>query len=197
MAKLCPAVILAAGASQRLGQPKSLVEIGNSTLVGLAFKKLIKAGCSPVIIVTRSELSVPIMQTTLGSTVIVNSTPEEGRTGSIQCGIMSLAGDKGRMPKQVIIAPVDRPGWAVEHIKTLALAKTSSTLSSNGRRGHPLLLDQDAIQTVLAAPPQTSLRELISFDEVYVDAPLLGLNIDHPEDLELLKQHEIVLMETG
>lgn len=197
MAKLCPAVILAAGASQRLGQPKSLVEIGNSTLVGLAFKKLIKAGCSPVIIVTRSELSVPIMQTTLGSTVIVNSTPEEGRTGSIQCGIMSLAGDKGRMPKQVIIAPVDRPGWAVEHIKTLALAKTSSTLSSNGRRGHPLLLDQDAIQTVLAAPPQTSLRELIPFDEVYVDAPLLGLNIDHPEDLELLKQHEIVLMETG
>lgn len=197
MAKLCPAVILAAGASQRLGQPKSLVEIGNSTLVGLAFKKLIKAGCSPVIIVTRSELSVPIMQTTLGSTVIVNSAPEEGRTGSIQCGIMSLAGDKGRMPKQVIIAPVDRPGWAVEHIKTLALAKTSSTLSSNGRRGHPLLLDQDAIQTVLAAPPQTSLRELISFDEVYVDAPLLGLNIDHPEDLELLKQHEIVLMETG
>ena len=197
MAKLCPAVILAAGASQRLGQPKSLVEIGNSTLVGLAYKKLIKAGCSPVIIVTRSELSVPIMQTTLGSTVIVNSAPEEGRTGSIQCGIMSLAGDKGRMPKQVIIAPVDRPGWAVEHIKTLALAKTSSTLSSNGRRGHPLLLDQDAIQTVLAAPPQTSLRELISFDEVYVDAPLLGLNIDHPEDLELLKQHEIVLMETG
>jgi CTP:molybdopterin cytidylyltransferase MocA len=197
MAKLCPAVILAAGASQRLGQPKPLVEIGNSTLVGLAYKKLIKAGCSPVIIVTRSELSVPIMQTTLGSTVIVNSTPEEGRTGSIQCGIMSLAGDKGRMPKQVIIAPVDRPGWAVEHIKTLALAKTSSTLSSNGRRGHPLLLDQDAIQTVLAAPPQTSLRELISFDEVYVDAPHLGLNIDHPEDLELLKQHEIVLMETG
>ena len=77
------------------------------------------------------------------------------------------------------------------------MAKTSSTLSSNGRRGHPLLLDQDAIQTVLAAPSQTSLRELISFDEVYVDAPLLGLNIDHPEDLELLKQHEIVLMETG
>lgn len=197
MAKLCPAVILAAGASQRLGRPKSLVEIGNSTLVGMTYNKLIKAGCSPVIIVTRSELSVPIMQTTLGSTVIVNSTPEDGRTGSIQCGIMSLAGDKGRMPKQVIIAPVDRPGWAVEHIKILALAKTSSTLSSNGRRGHPLLLDQDAIQTVLAAPPQTSLRELISFDEVYVDAPLLGLNIDHPEDLELLKQHEIVLMETG
>jgi CTP:molybdopterin cytidylyltransferase MocA len=194
MAKLCPAVILAAGASQRLGQPKSLVEVGDSTLVGIAYQKLVKAGCSPVLIVTRTEYSVPIMQATLGSTVIVNSAPEEGRTGSIQCGIMSLAGDKGRMPKRVIIAPVDRPGWAIEHIKKLLLAKTSSTLSSNGRRGHPLLLEHDAIQTVLAAPPNTSLRELISFDEVNVNAPLLGLNIDHPKDLELLKIHETSLL---
>ncbi|HJL97955.1 MAG TPA: NTP transferase domain-containing protein [Candidatus Poseidoniaceae archaeon] len=194
MAKLCPAVILAAGASQRLGQPKSLVEVGDSTLVGIAYQKLVKAGCSPVLIVTRTEHSVPIMQATLGSTVIVNSAPEEGRTGSIQCGIMSLAGDKGRMPKRVIIAPVDRPGWAIEHIKKLLLAKTSSTLSSNGRRGHPLLLEHDAIQTVLAAPPNMSLRELISFDEVNVNAPLLGLNIDHPKDLELLKIHATSLL---
>ena len=41
MAKLCPAVILAAGASQRLGQPKSLVEVGDSTLVGIAYQKLV------------------------------------------------------------------------------------------------------------------------------------------------------------
>ena len=194
MAKLCPAVILAAGASQRLGQPKSLVAIGDTTLVGLAYQKLIAAGCSPVLIVTRSELSVQIMQATIGSTVIVNSAPGEGRTGSIQCGILSLAGDKGRMPRRVIIAPVDRPGWTVEHVKSLLLAETSSTLASNGRRGHPLLLAADAIQSVLAAPTQSSLRDLISFDEVVVDGPLLGLNIDHPDDLIVLKQHESSLL---
>ena len=154
MAKPCPAVILAAGASQRLGQPKSLVAIGDTTLVGLAYQKLMKAGCSPILIVTRSELSVQIMQETIGSTIIVNSAPEEGRTGSIQCGILSLAGEKGRMPRRVIIAPVDRPGWTVEHVKSLLLAESSSTLASNGRRGHPLLLTEDAIQSVLAAPTQ-------------------------------------------
>ena len=68
MAKLCPAVILAAGASQRLGQPKSLVPIGETTLVGLAFRKLIEAGCSPVLIVTRSELSVAVMQAAVAKT---------------------------------------------------------------------------------------------------------------------------------
>ena len=194
MAKPCPAVILAAGASQRLGQPKSLVAIGDTTLVGLAYQKLIEAGCSPILIVTRSELSVQIMQATIGSTIIVNSAPEEGRTGSIQCGILSLAGEKGRMPRRVIIAPVDGPGWTVEHVKSLLLAESSSTLASNGRRGHPLLLTEDAIQSVLAAPTQSSLRDLVSFDEVVVDGPLLGLNIDHPDDLIVLKQHESSLL---
>ena len=197
MAKPCPAVILAAGASQRLGQPKSLVAIGDTTLVGLAYQKLMKAGCSPILIVTRSELSIQIMQETIGSTIIVNSAPEEGRTGSIQCGILSLAGEKGRMPRRVIIAPVDRPGWTVEHVKSLLLAESSSTLASNGRRGHPLLLTEDAIQSVLAAPTQSSLRELISFDEVVVDGPLLGLNIDHPDDLIVLKQHESSILKMG
>jgi CTP:molybdopterin cytidylyltransferase MocA len=197
MAKPCPAVILAAGASQRLGQPKSLVAVGKTTLVGLAYQKLAKAGCSPILIVTRSELSVQIMQAAIGSTVIVNSAPEEGRTGSIQCGILSLAGDKGRMPRRVIIAPVDRPGWTVEHVKSLLLTESSSTLASNGRRGHPLLLDSDAIQSVLAAPTQSSLRDLVSFAEVVVDGPLLGLNIDQPDDLILLKQHELSLLQMG
>jgi molybdenum cofactor cytidylyltransferase len=195
MAKPCPAVILAAGASQRLGEPKSLVAVGDTTLVGLAYQKLVKAGCSPVVIVTRSELSVQIMQATVGSIVLVNSDPEEGRTGSIQCGILSLAGDKGRMPRRLIIAPVDRPGWKIEHVKSLLLEERSSTLASNGRRGHPLLLDAEAIQSVLAAPAQSPLRELVSFEEVVVDGPLLGLNIDHPDDLILLKEHESSLLE--
>lgn len=197
MAKRCPAMILAAGASQRLGQPKSLVPIGDTTLVGLAYQKLVKAGCSPVLIVTRSELSVEIMQATMGSTVLVNPSPEQGRTGSIQCGLLSLAGEKGRMPQRVIIAPVDRPGWNVADVCSLLSSHRSSTLASNERRGHPLLLDEQAIESVLAAQPETPLRDLVAFEEVIVDAPLLGLNIDFPEDLEILKQHESSLLEIG
>ena len=197
MAKLCPAVILAAGASLRLGQPKSLVPIGNTTLVGLAYQKLVKAGCSPVLIVTRSELSVAIMQAAVGSTVLVNASPEQGRTGSIQCGLLSLAGDKGRMPKRVLIAPVDRPGWGVSDVQSLLLAQRSSTLSSNGRRGHPLLLDEQAINSVLAALPERPLRDLVNFEEVIVNAPLLGLNIDTPEDIDMLNQHESSLLKIG
>ena len=99
------------------------------------------------------------------------------------------------MPRRVVIAPVDRPGWSIGHVKSLLLEQRSSTLASNGRRGHPLLLDAEAIQSVLAAPAQSPLRELVSFAEVAVNAPLLGLNIDHPDDLILLRQHELSLLD--
>ena len=196
MPRATPAVILAAGASRRLGQPKALLEIGNTTLVGLAYQRLVQAGCSPIVIVTRSELSVDVMQQTLGSQVHVNPTPENGRTGSLQCGLLSLAGDKGRIPKGVIVSPVDRPGWTVDHVKSLMQVNTSSSLSSLGQRGHPIFLDETAIQTVLAAPKGSPLREIVRFESHEVDGPLLGLNIDTPEDVSLLLQHETTLLES-
>ena len=134
MVRPYPAIILAAGASQRLGQPKSLVKIGTTTLVGLAQEKLIAAGCSPIVVVTRSELLYDVMKATIGATVVANATPENGRTGSLQCGLLSLAGDTGRLPRGVIVAPVDRPGWAVKHVRSL-LAASSRARSGSGRLG--------------------------------------------------------------
>ena len=101
------------------------------------------------------------------------------------------------MPKRVLIAPVDRPGWAVSDVNSLLLSQRSSTLASNGRRGHPLILDEQAITSILGAQPEVPLRDLVAFEEVVVNAPLLGLNIDLPEDLALLKKHESTLLEIG
>ena len=82
MASGCPALVLAAGASQRLGQPKALVEVGSTTLVGLAVKRLLDAGCSPVVVVTRQELQFDVMLQSMDATVVVNADPDAGRTGT-------------------------------------------------------------------------------------------------------------------
>ncbi len=194
MARPCPAIILAAGASQRLGQPKSLVRIGDTTLVGMAYQKLDKAGCSPIVIVTRSELAFEIMQETIGSNVLSNPSPEKGRTGSLQCGLLSLAGDKGRIPRGVIVAPVDRPGWNISHVKSLLESSVSSALASQGRKGHPIFLDTAAIESILTSNADVPLRDIVKFSEHLVEAPLLDLNIDTPEDLETLSIHEQELL---
>jgi CTP:molybdopterin cytidylyltransferase MocA len=188
MASGCPALVLAAGASRRLGQPKALVGVGSTTLVGLAVKRLLDAGCTPVVVVTRQELQFDVMTQSMDATVVVNADPEAGRTGTVQRGLLTLMGDKGRVPRKVIIAPVDRPGWSKDHVVRLMEQEQSSNLSSNGRRGHPLLIHSNDIEQILASDPETPLRHLIHAQPCDVDAPYLALNIDTPEDLRLLEE---------
>ena len=188
MASGCPALVLAAGASRRLGQPKALVEVGTTTLVGLAVRRLLDAGCTPVIVVTRQELQFDVTTQSIDATVVVNADPDAGRTGTVQRGLLALMGDKGRVPKKVIIAPVDRPGWSKDHVVRLMQLEQTSNLSSSGKRGHPLLIHSNDIEQILASAPETPLRSLIHAYPCDVDAPYLALNIDTPEDLLLLEE---------
>ncbi|MDE0858102.1 MAG: NTP transferase domain-containing protein [Candidatus Poseidoniaceae archaeon] len=194
MVRGCPALVLAAGASERLGQPKALVEVGSTTLVGLAVRRLLDAGCAPVVVVTRQSLHFDVMKEALNATVVVNKEPENGRTGTVQCGLLSLMGDKGRTPRRVLIAPVDRPGWTTEHARSLIQQNTTSTLAFQGRAGHPLLLHAPDIEAVLSAPPETPLRNLFKPELIEATAPHIGLNIDTPVDLVLLKELESALL---
>ena len=45
------AVVLAAGASTRLGEPKQLIEIGGETLLERAIRVAREAGCTPIVVV--------------------------------------------------------------------------------------------------------------------------------------------------
>ena len=79
-------IVLAAGASKRLGSPKALVDVKGQTLVELVCIKLQNAGLS-VTVVTRNSLKQKIQKLLPNVSVIVNPNPDLGRTGSIQCGI--------------------------------------------------------------------------------------------------------------
>ena len=196
MAKGIPAIILAAGASSRLGQPKALVSVGDTNLLGLAFGRLQTAGCSPIVVVTSSELAFDCLTSVPGATIVINKAPQEGRTGSIQCGLMSLCGEHGRIPRMVLIAPVDRPGWNVTMVKQLIESNNSCKPVSNKRSGHPVIIAGDDIEEVLAANPDEPLRELVSFNPVQVNYQLISLNIDTQQDLQLLLDHEQTLLRT-
>ena len=58
--------------------------------------------------------------------------------------------------------------------------------------GHEIL-DKAALQKVSNAAPDASLRELLVFVPVVVDAPWLDLNIDTAEDLVGLERHASAL----
>ena len=180
MSKSTPAIILAAGESSRLGTPKALVKWGEETLVARANRLLQEFGCKPIIVVTRKELQVDVMLNCPNSHIAVNKKPEDGRTGTLQLGLMKIISEMGRTPRRVLVVPVDRCGW---NIQTLEYLSECETNTSPNPSGHPLMLCD--IDLVLNLEKDSSLRDSIEIAKI--DAPGRHLNIDTPDDLEALQ----------
>ncbi|MEC8978517.1 MAG: NTP transferase domain-containing protein [Candidatus Thermoplasmatota archaeon] len=178
------ALILAAGASRRLGRPKALIEVEGTPVVRMLVNRLQEAGIDSVI-VTRQELMFDIAQTCQDSTIVVNPTPDLGRTGTIRCGILHLISQRGGdRPFRLLIVPVDRPGFSTDTLRLLSEQNQCSVPSMDGRGGHPILLMPDDIERIVAEPnPDRPLRDLVNPVHLPVEDPLLHLNLDREEDL--------------
>ena len=176
------AIVLAAGQSNRLGQPKALLFLGDSTLIGEVVSCLAEV-CEEVVVVTRAELQVDIMLAAPGARVVVNQNPEAGRTGSIQVGLRALEN-----PPRVLLAPVDRPGFSVGLLRSLLACKRSTRPVFAGRGGHPVLLVKRDTQEILKSATDTPLKDLVRFEDIVVDEEYLHLNVDTDDDLALLSE---------
>ena len=176
------AIILTAGASKRLGEPKSLVDIHGESLIQILIKKL-KEKKIRIIIVTRVELFNEMER--LGEKVVINNHPESGRTGSIQCGIKELESER------CLIVPVDRPGFSNTTIEKLINSENTSCPSKNGKGGHPVILCKEDCEKILSSNPSTPLRDIINPIKIEVEDEFLHLNIDSPKDLEKLREISI------
>ncbi len=178
------ALILAAGASRRLGRPKALIEVEGTPVVRMLVNRLQEAGIDSVI-VTRQELMFDIAQSCQDSTIVVNPTPDLGRTGTIRCGILHLISQRGGdRPFRLLIVPVDRPGFSTDTLRVLSEQNQCSVPSMDGRGGHPILLMPDDIERIVAEPnPDRPLRDLVNPVHLPVEDPLLHLNLDREEDL--------------
>ena len=114
------------------------------------------------------------------ATVVVNPKPEDGRTGSLQVGLISLISELGRTPRRVFVSPVDRCGWNENTIPALLDCNSNTSPSPSG---HPLLLCD--IEKVLSLNKDDSLRDQLKIDKI--NAPGEHMNIDTPADLEGLQ----------
>ena len=102
-------LLLAAGASQRLGQPKQLLQIDGEPLIQRAARALLDGGCAPVRVVLgaaaescRSALSEFAVQITF------NERYHQGMGTSIAVGIEALQQEK-TPPEAVVVALCDQP----------------------------------------------------------------------------------------
>ena len=174
-------IVLAAGASERLGQPKALVRIGDRCLVEWVVSRLQTHGLDPLV-VTNEEI-IDEVAASVDCEVVVNPDPRGGRTGTLQVGIRHIsAGARQR----ILVVPVDRPGFSDSTLVTLLDSAVTCCPTQGGRGGHPLLLSAEDAAKVVAGSPSAPLRDLINPIRIEVTDPYLHLNVDRQEDLDWL-----------
>lgn len=165
-------VVLAAGASRRMGFPKTqLLWKGETYLARLV---RLFGICEQVVAVLREQVPVP------GARVVVNPDPERGMLSSLQ---LAMGGATG----PVMFTPVDFGHIREETVHGLVAAYAGQPVFNprcDGRRGHPTIISPETARRLLALPPTSNPKELLQtlppawFD---CDDPGILRDVDDPE----------------
>ena len=185
------AVVLAAGASSRLGSNKLLAKIGGKPMVRCVVEATTTSGASPIIVVTGKDAEK--VETALeGCNVRFVNNPDfsKGLSTSLTCGLKALPEDcdgavilLGDMP-DVSAALVDRLIAAFNPTEGRAIC----VATHSGKRGNPVLFARRFFAEMESIEGDVGARgligaypELVCEVEAESEAPLIDL--DTPEAL--------------
>lgn len=174
------AVVLAAGASQRLGTPKQLVRICGETLIERAIRICREAGCEPVVVVLGAAADQVQSACSLdGAVVVMNNRWQEGMASSIVEGVSAL----DVSVEGCVMTTCDMPAVSSEHLRRLAASSEITASAYAGRNGVPAYFPRAVFPRLAALSGDTGARDLLRECPAI---PLEGgeLDIDTPQDLE-------------
>lgn len=198
------AVILAAGASTRMGRDKALLpwppaerpDPGSTTFLSAAIRSL-SPHADMVIVVAGANASTlaPIVYAE-GAFLVENPDWEQGQFSSLRAGLQEVLG-RGR--DAAIVTLVDRPPVDAATLAVL-LSAFERALGERlwavvpehaGKHGHPILVAREMIEAFLKAPVDSNARDVEHAHEVHirylaVDDSRVALNVDTPEDYAAL-----------
>lgn len=184
-----PAIVLAAGASRRLGQAKQLLKFGGETLLERAIRLARQAGAAPIWVVLGAQHSIIAASVSLpGAIGVFNPDWEQGLSTSIHAGLRALgAGAAG-----TLILSCDQPRLSADHLRALIAAFAGQTEPAivasayAGKRGVPAVFPRAVFPHLLALRGDTGARDLLREPPcplVAIDFPGGEVDIDTPGDL--------------
>jgi molybdenum cofactor cytidylyltransferase len=185
-------VVLAAGASSRLGRNKLLIEIGGETIVRRAARRALEAGLTPVIVVLGFEADrVAEALQGLDVVLVVNRDHAEGMHGSMQAGI-------GRVPADceaavVILAdmPLVTSAMSAGLVARFRCGPEPLVISRYGEVQAPPTLYARDLFPALGAAGESGGRRVVRDHRDEAAAmdwpPPLLADLDRPEDVERVR----------
>lgn len=184
-------IVLAAGGSRRLGEPKQLLLWQGEPLIRHVARTAIQAGLQPLIVVTGAA-AAQVEQALTGLPVLTVYNPnwEAGQSTSVQAGLGSIPAAAGA----VIYLLADQPHTSTDLVRGL-VELHAATLASlvapevQGQRGNPVLFDRRTFSDLLSLQGDEGGRSLFSRYQAawlpWHDESVL-LDIDTPQDYQSL-----------
>lgn len=186
------ALILAAGQSKRMGQPKMLLPWGESTVLQTVIAAFRAADVDEIVVVTGAlHDSITALVRDTAHTVFNPEYTSGEMLSSIQCGLCHLLAE---VPKAegVLLGLGDQPQVQARSVEAVCAAFRQSGAnlvvpSFQKRRGHPWLVARPLWEALLALEPAQTPRDFLNahadqIQYVDVDTPTILADLDTPED---------------
>jgi molybdenum cofactor cytidylyltransferase len=184
------AIILAAGESKRMGQPKMLLPWGEGTVLTHVISVFQDSGLTDILVVTggaRDEVGRLVSKQNVK--IVHNSEfASGGMLSSIQCGLRALM----RQTQGALIGLGDQPQVREGSVRMVceAFKETKSNIvvpSYQMKRGHPWLVARPLWEELLKIKSPRSPRDFLNkhrheIHYVNVDDPNILADLDTPED---------------
>jgi molybdenum cofactor cytidylyltransferase len=168
------AIVLAAGESRRMGQPKQLLPFGERTILERVVDMLLTAGVGEVVVVL-GHLADRV-RAVLGDrpvTAVVNESYRQGMLSSVKCGVRAI----GAGYDAVLFALGDQP-----HIESAVVSQVIRAYRAGNagiviprygaKKGHPIIINLQKYREAIANLPE--------------DAGLNALMQEHADDVRLI-----------
>lgn len=184
------AVLLAAGESSRMGQPKPLLPWGGAPLVRYQVESLTEAGAGPIVVVLGpgaldAESCIADLS---GVTAVINHRAPEGKTTSVRLGVSHVDSDAGG----ILLLAVDQPRTAAIIRSVIEAHAAAGALVTHptykGRGGHPIVFHASLREELLAVSEERQgIREVVGrhtdrLHRVELGDPMVRLDLNTLED---------------
>jgi molybdenum cofactor cytidylyltransferase len=155
-------IVLAAGASRRLGAPKALARLSGRTFIEHTLAAL---GPTERQIVVLGAPHASAIERELGAATcfVHNPDPSRGMLSSLQVGLAALP----PKTRAVVVALIDHPRVSAATVAALIEAWRSTDAAlvrprSSGRSGHPIVLDRALFEPLQRAEPSAHLGRVLA-----------------------------------
>ncbi len=186
-------IILAAGASSRLGSPKQLLAYSGTTLLQHSIEAAQASDAETVLVVLGANADIINQSMNTTAEVVVNTDWKDGMASSIRCGLQSLVKVQPQT-EAIVLMVADQPFVTTELLNRLMnmnrKEQHSIVASEYGTTfGTPVLFEKKYFPELMELAGDVGAKSLVRKymkEAAFVPFPQGEIDIDTVEDLKKL-----------